>query len=857
MPAAPLPPVPAPSLLRVALRQTGRDLRSGELRLLILAVVLAVAALSAVAFLADRLDAGLRRDARALLGGDAVLVGDQPPPAAYAADALARGLRLSRSTSFPSMARAPAGAGGASRLVALRAVDAAYPLRGSLRLGDGRELRHGPPRGEAWVDPALLEALGLSLGATVELGDLSLRLGATLALEPDRGLGFLNFAPRVLIHAEDLAATGLVQPGSRVTHRLAVAGPDGRAADAEAWAASARERLAREGARGLQVETLQEGRPEMAQTLVRATRFLKMVALLAALLAAVAVAIVARDLAQRRLDAAALARVLGESQRRIAGAWALEFALVGLLASAAGALLGLGLHAVFLHLLDGLVGVELPPPGLAPLGLAVGVGASLLLGFGLPPLLQIAGVPPLRVLRRELGPPQAGARLGRLAGLLGLGGLLWAAADDLTLGAVAVGGFAAAALVLAAAGAAVVALLRRLLPHLPEASGGPLRAWRLATRQLAARPAHAMLQVAALGLGLFALILLVLLRTDLIASWRAATPPDAPDRFLINIQPEQAAPLRERLEAAGVQGLETAPMIRGRLVEVNGQTVRPGQFATARGNRLAEREFNLSHAAEPPAHNRLVGGRWQGPAAMPDGLPALSVERGLAEELGLRLGDVLAFEVAGQRQAGRIGSLREVDWASMRVNFFVLFEQAEMPGLPSSVMAAYRQPAGGGRLDHELVQAFPNLTLVDLSASLAQVQRVLDQVIAAVEFLFAFTLAAGLLVLGAAVGASREERIREAALMRALGAGRALLGQVQRAELLGLGALAGTLAALGAMVMGAELASRAFGFAWSAPAWVPLAGAAAGALLAVAAGALSLRGVLRRPVAESLRRAEA
>ncbi len=870
---SPSPSFRPPSLLRLAWRQGWRDLRGGELSLLLIAVALAVAALSAVGFFAERLQSGLSRDAQALLGGDAVLVADQPLPPVLAERARALGLKTSASVGFPSMARAPEARGGASRLVAVKAVDAAYPLRGALQLADGpeadaartRSLRAAPPRGAVWVDAALLDALQLQVGDRLGLGDADLRIDAVLRIEPDRGAGFLSFAPRVMLHLDDLAATGLVQPASRVSHRLAVALPaGGEAAAVTRYLDETRLRISQEGWRGLQLESLEAGRPEMAQTLDRAASFLRLVALLAALLAAVAVAIAARHYADRHLDESAMLRVLGQSQRRIAGAYALGFGVAGLAASAVGLLIGLAVHQVFVWLLGSLVGAELPPPGPAPALLGLGVGMSLLLGFGLPPVLQLAQVPALRVIRRELGRPRAVSLLTALAGLAGFGAMLWATAATPRLGAIVVGGFAMALLLFAAAGGGVMALLRQAVP----AGGAALRLprpLRLATRQLAARPVQGMVQVAALSVGLLALVLLVLLRTDLIASWREATPPDAPNRFVINIQPDQTEAFRAHLAEAGVARYDWYPMIRGRLSAINGQPVRAGQFATERANRLVEREFNLSHAAEAPAHNRLVAGRWdaaaaqQAGAAAADAPQALSVEEGLAQELGLKLGDRLRFDIAGQAQEGVIRNLRQVDWASMRVNFFVMFERAAMPELPVTWIAAFQAPprppgqAGPG-FDSRLSQAFPNVTVVDLSATLAQVQRVLDQVVRAVEFLFAFTLAAGLLVLLAAIRASREQRLHEAAVMRALGAGRKLMAQVLRVELLGLGALAGALASVVAMGLGAALARYAFEFRWTAPLWVPLAGAAAGALLALLAGSWGLRGLLARPVVETLRR---
>ncbi|MFG6487429.1 ABC transporter permease [Roseateles sp. BYS78W] len=843
-----------PATLAIAWRQLLRDWRAGELRLLMLAVALAVAALCAVAFLSDRLDQGLRRDAAQLLGGDAVVASDQPTPQPILDLAAEFKLSTVRSAAFPSMARAEDAQGGDSRLVAVKAVSPGYPLRGSITLRDALPGQGpAPAAGTVWIDPAVADGLGLKLGDPLLLGDSRFKIAALIETEPDRGAGFMNFAPRVMLGEADLAATHLVQPASRITYRLAlVPGPGAAPGAVKRFVTGSEQLIKAQNLRGLRLESLESGRPEMRQTLDRAARFLRLVAMLSALLAAVAVALAARDFAARHLDACAMLRVLGQPQRRIAWAYGLEFLLAGLAASLAGVLLGLALHQVFVQLLAGLVNVALPAPSLWPALLGLGLGLSLLLGFGLPPVLQLAAVPPLRVIRRDLGAPKASSLLVLGAGVAGLAAILVVLAGDLMLGAIAAAGFAGAVLLFALLAWLAVKLLRRIVPTNVSGAGVP-RWLLLATRQVAARPGFAVMQVSSLAVGLLALALLVLLRTDLIDSWRQATPAAAPDRFVINIQPDQAEAFRKTLTDAGIAKFDWYPMIRGRLTTINGDAVLSKRFAEDRAQRLAEREFNLSHTAELPAHNQLVAGSW-GSAA--PGEIGLSVEEGLAKTLGLKLGDQLAFDIAGQPVQGRITSLRKVDWSSMRVNFFVLFEKAELPDLPSTQIAAYRMPAGA-KLDRELARQFPNLTVIDVSAQLNQVQGVLDQVIQAVQFLFGFTLATGLVVLLAAVGSTREARTREFGLMRALGAPSSLLARVQRAELLGVGALAGFLAGTVALVLAALLARFVFEFEWQIKPWVPFVSALFGALLAWSAGWWSLRGVLQRPVVQTLREAQA
>ena len=834
------------SFLRLAWRTLWRDLRAGELRLLLLAVTLAVAALTSVGFFADRLQGGLKRDAAQLLGGDVVVASDTPTPAAFVQRAKALGLQTVSTMGFPTMARASDAQGGAAKLVALKSVQAGYPLRGSLSVATapgtpGEKTRDIPAPGEVWVDAPLLEALGLRVGDALLLGDAELRIARTIVTEPDRGSGFMSFAPRAMLNAADIASTALVQPASRITYRLAVAGPVRAVVQFDAWARQAAEDPA---LHGLRVESLESGNPGMQQTLERAQKFLNLVALLAALLSAVAVALAARGFAASHLDASAMLRVLGQSQRTIALSYTTEFALVGLFASALGVALGYAVHYVFVLLLAGLVTAALPAASLWPALLGLGVGMTLLLAFGLPPVLQLAQVPPLRVMRRDVGTLRPTSMAVLALGVIGFAALLLVVSRDLKLGLIAVGGFAAAVALFALLGWGAVLLLRK---SVHEATAP--RWLVLATRQMAARPAYAVVQISSLAVGLLALVLLVLLRTDLIASWRQATPANAPNRFVINIQPDQSDAFQQALQDAGVRDYDWYPMIRGRLVAINGAPVTPESYTDDRAQRLVEREFNLSTAAEQPPHNALVAGSW---TTQQQG--TISLEDGLATTLGLKLGDTLRFDIGGIQNDARITSLRKVDWGSLRANFFAMYPVDHLDGVAVSYLAAYRAPEVAG-FDNALVRQFPNITNVDMGATLAQVQGVLDQVIRAVEFLFAFTLAAGLVVLFAAVTATREERAREFAIMRALGARASLLRQVQRAELVGVGLLAGFLASCVAVAVGWALARYVFDFTWTASLWVPLVGALAGAVLALAAGWWGLRSVLGRPVMTTLRQA--
>ena len=841
--------------LQLGLRNLWRDLRSGELNLLFVSVVLAVSALTAVGFFSDRLQAGLWRDARQLLGGDAVVVSDKPTAENFQKKAQALGLKTNATLSFPSMARADDAQGGETKLVALKAVSEGYPLRGQMSLqnaqsvGDAnnqassRLTRDVPQPGQAWVDPALLEVLNLQKGDVIWLGDKSFQISELIEREPDRGAAFMNFAPRVMIHQSDVPATGLIQPASRISYRMAVSGDEAQV-NVQQFLKWARAEVDKPEVRGVQIESMESGRPEMRQTLDRAEKFLNLVALLAALLCAVAVALAARTFASKHLDACALLRVLGQSQQTLSVAYAFEFLTAGMVASLLGVVLGYGIHHAFIWLLAGLVDAQLPPSSVEPALLGLGMGLTLLLAFGLPPVLQLAKVPAMRVIRRDMGGLQPASVGVLLTGLFGFAGALLWASRDMKLGLMTVGGFAVATLLFAGATWLALKLLRKWVP-----TDTTPRWLLLATRQVMARPVYAVVQVSALSVGLLALVLLVLLRTDLISSWRKATPVNAPDRFVINVQPDQTQAFQAALKQSGVKGYDWYPMIRGRLVAINGNAVSPLDYTDDRAKRLVDREFNLSARAAKPEHNPVVQGQWKEGES-----DAVSVEIGIAKTLGLKMGDRLRFDVGGVISEGRITSLRKVDWGSMRANFFVIYPVDNLPDVPLSYMAAFKTP-DVPTFERNLLQQFPNVTSVDLRATLTQIQNVLDQVIRAVEFLFAFTLMAGLLVLTAAVTSTREERKREFAIMRALGATGRLLSQVQTAELMGVGLLAGFLASLVAELVGWGLARFVFEFEWTASLWVPAAGALTGALLAWIAGWWGLAEVLRQPVSQTLRQA--
>lgn len=825
-------------LLRLALRLLARDWRSGELRLMAFAVLIAVASFTTVAFFADRVRLALTQEASQLLGADLVLVSDEPIAPDLRADAAAPGLRQVETVRFPSMVAA----GPRTLLVEVKAVGEGYPLKGRLEVtgGDGvqRVADVPPPAGEVWLDERALARLETAVGGRVTVGEREFLVSGRIVADPEANIGFLNMMPRLVLGADDLASTGLVQTGSRIKYRLMLAGP---AREVAAFREAAWPRL-RPGQR---LEDVRDARPEIRSALERAEQFLGLASVLSIVLTAVAVALAARRYASRHQDHVAMLRCLGASRAATVWLHALQVAGVGLLAGVAGCAAGFAAQQVLATLLAPMVSVPLPAPGLMPAVQGIAAGLVMLCGFALPPLAALGRVPALRVLRRDVGAPRGLDLLGHAAGLAAVAALVLWHARDLKLAGIVLGGLLAAGL--AAAVAAMV------LVRVAAAAGrGRGFVWRFGLSNLGRRTLATTVQVVALGAGLLALLLLSITRADLLESWRASLPPDAPNRFLVNVQTDQVP------EVAGFLSRERGaapvfhPMVRARLVEINGRPVSAASFQEDRARRLVDREFNLSWAVQPQLDNRVVEGRWwgDGPAA-----PQVSLELGVARSLGIGAGDRLVWQIEGQRLETPVTSLRTVAWDSFRVNFFVLAPPGVLDGFPATHVTSFHLPGDQGAVMDRLVARFPNLLVIDVAAILTQVQTMMGQVVRAVEFLFLFSLLAGLLVLFAAIQTTQDERRHEAALLRTLGASGGRILRMQAVEFGAIGALAGLFAALGASGLGQVLARQVLDVPYTPSALLWLAGLGAGGVGVCLAGLAGTRGVLAAAPMESLRRA--
>ncbi|WP_058833648.1 ABC transporter permease [Luteimonas abyssi] len=825
--------------VRLAWTQFARDLAAGEVRIMLAALVLAVLAVSAVGFVTDRAERALTQQANRLLGGDAVLRSDAPIDAAVTAAADAAGLQHTATVELDSMIRV----GDDLRLGDLSALGEGYPLRGAFRIaergdGDDREADGIPAPGTVWLSRAGADTLDARVGDTVSLGEAQLRLAALVTQEPDASIDYFNVAPKVFLNVADLEATGLVQEGSRIRYRLVVAGDQDAV---ERFAGGLRDDLGR----GQRLETIQDARPEIRSGLDRAGRFLGLAALVSVVLAAVAVAMAARRHSERHLSGVAVMRCLGASQRTLVGIHVGELVLLGLLASAIGVVLAFGLQWAVGGWIARTLELELPGAGWLPALEGLGVGMVVLLAFGAPPVLALRRVPALRVIRRDLDPVEPAALAVALAGFVGLGALLWWKAGSADLAGAMLGGILATLAVLASIAWALIALVRRLRGRL---RGG----LRYGLANVSRRAGASIAQVSALGLGLMALLLLTFVRTDLLDRWQLQLAENAPNRFIVNVQPHQLDPVRVFMDERGLEAPELFPMVRARLAARNGEPVTGETYAgeDEQTRRRAEREFNLSMSGDLRDDNRVVDGQfWTGTPATPE----FSVEENFASQLGWQVGDRIVFDIAGQPLEAPITSLRSVDWESFRPNFFVLASPGALDGYPASYITAVSVPPEQTRFTADLVGAFPNLSVVDVDAVLAQVRTTADQVSVVVQAVFWFSLVAGVLVLLAAVSASQDERLLEGGVMRVLGGSRRQLRMAQATEFAAIGLLAGLVAAIAASVLSGVIATRVFDLPWQ-PNWSMAAfGGVLGMAMTLLAGMIATRRVVDAPPALTLR----
>ena len=823
-------------------RMLWRDWRGGELTILAIGLIIAVTSITAVGFFTDRIERGLQMQSAELIAGDLVITSGRSDINDYLTEARSNDFQVTTTQQFRSVVIASE----RLQLAEVKAVSDGYPLRGVLRIsdtafGDDEATTGIPAPGELWVEPRLLQLLQLEIGDSVDLGTSTFTIRKFIRYEPDRAGDLFSVAPRVMMNSADLADTGLISTGALVNYRVLIAG-DSDSID------SYRDVVKKRLRAGEQVLSVEEGRPELNTALRSAQQFLGLAALISVLLAGVAVATVANRFSSRHLNTSAMMRCLGASQDTIIRLFTMEMLWLSLIASTVGCLLGMLTQLVITDLLDQLVLRQLPPPSLKSLVLGYATGIVMLIGFALPPLLSLRRVPPLHVLRKDVPSRPPSVWTVYLAVLLCMSLLLYWQIGDLQLVSIVIGGIIATLAVLAIAAYLLILLLNRLRARVGVA-------WRFGLANISRRPGSSVIQIVAFGLGIMVLLLLSTVRSDLLDNWQSSLPNDAPNYFVINVQSDQVAKITAYFDEMGVNKTRMYPMVRARLVEINGSKVSTSDYESERAKRFVTREFNLSWAREMQPDNEVVTGKWW--QQQDYGKPLMSFETQLAQTLKLQLNDVVSFDINGSLMDFTISNLRSVDWDTFNVNFFTVVPPGVLEQQPANwITSVYLDKEQRQQLD-KLVREFTNITLIDIETIMQRVRGIIERVSLAVEFIFLFTLLAGLAVLYAAIQSNQDERRFESAVLRTLGASKKVLMLGLFAEFTMLGAISGLLAGLAATSLAWLLAEFIFRFDYQFDISVALTGLISGILIVVIAGILGTRSVLTTPPVKTLREGRA
>jgi putative ABC transport system permease protein len=817
------------NILFQAINGLRRDWRAGELKLIASAIIIAVASLTTVNFFTDRVQQATEIQATELLAADLVILSSAPISQELIDKAEALDLVNTNTTSFRSMVVA----GDKLKMAEVKAVESGYPIRGSLRTSDilfgPEQIPSGLPLpGKVWVDARLLQNLGINLGEIIKLGKSQLVVSKILNYEPDRGGDIFNIAPRLLMNAVDVEETGLILPGSRVQYRLLLGGDS---------ALISKFRAEIEDQDKLRIQGIRDARPELKSALERAEQFLGLAALVSIALAGLAVAMSAQRYASRHFDTCAIMRCLGAEQHTITQIFFLQLLMLSLISSLIGVGIAFFAQQGLSTLMTGLTNNVLPAASLLPVVMGLVAGIATVLGFAMPQLLRLRQVSPLRVIRRDLTPLPLSGFSSYGAAIITLALLTpWQSGSaQMTLFTFA--GILATALLLVIFSKLIIHYLNKLRSRVGVA-------WRYGLSNVARRANLSLAQILGIGLGIMIMLLLTLIRTDLLESWRNRLPEGTPNYFLINIQPDEVNALNSFLQERAELSADIYPMIRGRLVAINDKAVSSDDYTDQRAQRLVNREFNLSIAENMQSDNRLEAGAWWTESETD---AVFSVEEGIAESLGIVLNDSLTYSIGGLEVTGRVTNLRWVEWDSFRVNFFVIANPGALDDYPATFITSFFLPADNRHLLNDLVKAFPSVTVFDIDALLSQVRIIMEQVIKTVEFVFGFTLIAGILVMLAALQTTHDERSYESALLSSLGANRKQILASLTAEFITLGLIAGVLAAFAASAVELLLAEFVLKIDVAINPWVWIIAPVVSTLVIVAGGLIGTRKVLNTP----------
>ncbi len=824
--------------LRFALRSLSRDLRAGELTVLMFAMVVAVTSMTAVGFFTDRVARAVQAQAAETLAADLVIRSPAAIDTAYLEAGRQAGLSTATTAQFPTVAIAP----GGRSLSIVNAVTEGYPLRGAVRIademfGESYVATAVPEPGTAWAEAGLMARLDVSVGDSVKLGSAEFTLTRVLEFRPDQGMGFMTLAPSIIVNADDVPAMDVIKPGSRVTYKQLFSGtPEATVAFRSSW----KDRLQAEE----RISSIEDASEQIASAINRAKRFLTLASLVTVILAAVATAMASRRYALRHLDTVALMKSMGASQAFILQSMLFQLVLIVIGTALLGIAFGYAGQTVLAELSARFTPFELPQPSMQAAVLGLVTAATVAIGFALPQLMQLRTTPPLRVLRHDLAPPQLSATLLYGVAIVALVAMVWSIVRELKLLLYVVGGMAGMTVISVLAGWMLVRGFTRF-----RGAGGI--AWRYGLANISRRGRESVVQVVAFGLSLMVLLLLTVVRNDVLRDWERSLPEDTPNYFLLNIEPEDWDGIEQLFVEQTDVAPEFLPLIRGRVTSINGTPINEYSFPTQQGNNFVRREANLTWTPTLPESNRIVDGEWW-PADY-DGALQVSIEDQFARNLGVGIGDVLGFSVGGEAVTAPVVSTRTIAWDSLAPNFYLVFSPGDVRELPQTYLSSLYIADDQRDVLRKLLQLYPSITVFDLEVTLAQVRSIIDRASMAVQYVFLFTLLAGVVVLLAAVQVTRDERRFESAILHTLGARRSQILKGIAAEFIALGGLAGFLASLGASVIGYLLARFVFDLDYVVDPFLWAAGLVSGALIVGITGTLATRKAVNEPPVRVLR----
>lgn len=778
--------------MKIAAKLLWREFKKGELNLLLVALLIAVTSMSSVSLITSRVATALLQQAGDLIAADVLVSSTETTPAPWLNKAKNSSIDYTKTVQFPSVVLSD----DKSHLVSIKAVSAGYPLRGELKTDtkpytDGIVTQAIPAVGKTWVDSRLFNALQLSMGSLIDVGGIKLRVSRILSFEPDFGGDLFSAAPRLMMNIHDLDATELIVPGSRVKYKTLFAAEPLPLATFKSWL----EKQLRPTDR---IQGIKDARPELKTALDRADRFLGLSALVAVMLAAIAIALASSRYAHRHENSSAIMRTFGAKQNTILGIFSIQLAIIGFIASVLGLVAGYIVHEGIIYYFSQLIPRDLPDANLFALLPAFFAGMLLIFCFSLPALIRLKNISPVQVIQSRTTPLSSRRFMFYLPAVIIIGLLIFWQARDIQLATFNIAGLVVTVVILLLSTLLLLSLANQFKSQLPVS-------WRLGLTYLTRRKLNTMIESAGFGIGMMVIIILVLIRTDLIDDWLVSLPEDTPNQFLINIQPHQIAELTSIFEKTSRQQPTFYPMVRGRLTKINDNAVSAENYDNPRTQRLATRLFNLTWANQLPAENEVVQGQWWSETEQK---PQFSFDKDLAEQLDIKIGDKLTYYISGTTITAPVTSFRTINWDSFKPNFFVISPDITLQNFPATYISSFYLDKNNKDFLTQLVRQFPNITILDVQQMINQVRNIMGKVTLVIEAVFLFTLVAGILVMIATMQSTHDERIRDNAIMKTLGASKKQLRKILFTEFFLIGAISSLVATIAANITGYAIASN-------------------------------------------------